>query len=41
MLDLMEKGRKKLKRTMDLTSLNEDIGILSDMVKLAKKKIEY
>nr|CAD2198854.1 unnamed protein product [Meloidogyne enterolobii] len=31
MQELLEKGRSNLKRTLDLTSLNEDLGILSDM----------
>uniref|UniRef100_A0A1I8BJ52 BSD domain-containing protein n=1 Tax=Meloidogyne hapla TaxID=6305 RepID=A0A1I8BJ52_MELHA len=31
MQELLEKGRSNLKRTLDLTSLNEDLGILSDI----------
>uniref|UniRef100_A0A915LHM2 BSD domain-containing protein n=1 Tax=Meloidogyne javanica TaxID=6303 RepID=A0A915LHM2_MELJA len=31
MQELLEKGRGNLKRTLDLTSLSEDLGILSDM----------
>lgn len=33
MHELIEKGRKGLKRHLDLTYINEDLGILSEMVK--------
>jgi len=39
MQELLEKGRSNLKRTLDLTSLNEDLGILSDMVKFNKNLV--
>jgi len=39
MQELLEKGRGNLKRTLDLTSLSEDLGILSDMVKFNKNLV--